>query len=53
MVRDTASRNAVWCGANAYLANFDTLTEIYGRAVKNPALVSHWDELTGEMVEGF
>ena len=40
-------------GANAYLANFDTLTEIYGRAVKNPALVSHWDELTGEMVEGF
>ncbi len=40
-------------GADAYLANFDTLTEIYGRAVKNPALVSHWDELTGEMVEGF
>lgn len=40
-------------GANAYLANFDTLTEIYGRAVKNPTLVPHWDELTGEMVEGF
>ena len=40
-------------GADAYLANFDTLTEIYGRAVKNPALVPHWDELTGEMVEGF
>ena len=40
-------------GANAYLANFDTLTEVYNRAVKNPALVPHWDELTGEMVEGF
>ena len=40
-------------GANAYLANFDTLTEIYGRAVKNPALVPHWDELTAELVEGF
>ena len=40
-------------GADAYLANFDTLTEIYGRAVKNPALVPHWDELTAELVEGF
>lgn len=40
-------------GANAYLANFDTLTEIYGRAVKNPALVPHWDALTAELVEGF
>ena len=40
-------------GADAYLANFDTLTEVYNRAVKNPALVPHWDELTGEMVEGF
>ena len=34
-------------------ANFDTLTEIYGRAVKNPALVPHWDALTAELVEGF
>ena len=40
-------------GANAYLANFDTLTEVYNRAVKNPALVPHWDELTAELVEGF
>ena len=40
-------------GADAYLANFDTLTEIYGRAVKNPALVPHWDALTAELVEGF
>lgn len=40
-------------GADAYLANFDTLTEIYGRAVKNPALVPHWDELTSAAVENF
>lgn len=29
------------------------MQRIYGRAVKNPALVPHWDELTAELVEGF
>ena len=40
-------------GADAYLANFDTLTEIYGRAVKHAALVAHWDGLTSAAVEHF
>lgn len=30
---------------------FDGLTEVYSRSVNNPAMIDHWGELTGDIVE--
>lgn len=36
-----------------YLAGFDSIAHIYDRCGINPAMIDHWDELTGEVVENF
>lgn len=38
---------------NAYLETFDAMASCFSRCMKNPALMSHWDELCGEFVEKF
>lgn len=47
------SHNGKNMNGNAYLQAFDSLTEVFGRCMKNTALISHWDSLTSEMVENF
>lgn len=34
-----------------YLQAFDVMGECFSRCMKNTALISHWDELTGKIVE--
>ena len=38
---------------NGYLEAFDAMTSCFSRCMKNTALMSHWDELNGEIVERF
>ena len=38
---------------NDYLQAFDAMTSCFSRCMKNTALMSHWDELNGEIVERF
>ena len=38
---------------NGYLQAFDVVASCFDRCMKNTALISHWDELTGEIVERF
>ena len=38
---------------NAYLETFDAMTSCFNRCMKNTALMSHWDELCGEIVDKF
>ena len=38
---------------NDYLQAFDAMTSCFSRCMKNTALMSHWDELNGEIVENF
>lgn len=38
---------------NSYLEAFDVMTSCFNRCMKNTALISHWDELNGEIVERF
>ena len=38
---------------NSYLEAFDAMTSCFSRCMKNTALMSHWDELCGEIVEKF
>ena len=38
---------------NSYLEAFDVMTSGFNRCMKNTALMSHWDELNGEIVENF
>ena len=38
---------------NAYLEAFDGMTSCFSRCMKNTALMNHWDELCGEIVENF
>lgn len=38
---------------NDYLQAFDAMTSCFSRCMKNTALISHWDELNGEIVENF
>ena len=38
---------------NDYLQAFDVVASCFDRCMKNTALISHWDELTGEIVERF
>lgn len=38
---------------NSYLETFDVMTSCFNRCMKNTALMSHWDELNGEIVENF
>ena len=38
---------------NSYLEAFDAMTSCFSRCMKNTALMSHWDELNGEIVENF
>lgn len=39
--------------ANKYLTDFDALTDIFNRTVNNTAMIGHWDNLTGSIVENF
>ena len=38
---------------NNYLEAFDVMTSCFNRCMNNTALMSHWDELNGEIVENF
>ena len=38
---------------NSYLEAFDVMTSCFNRCMNNTALMSHWDELNGEIVENF
>ena len=38
---------------NAYLETFDVMTSCFNRCMNNTALIGHWDELNGEIVENF
>ena len=38
---------------NSYLEAFDVMTSCFNRCMNNTALISHWDELNGEIVENF
>ena len=38
---------------NSYLEAFDAMTSCFSRCMKNTALMSHWDELCGEIVDKF
>lgn len=38
---------------NSYLEAFDVMASCFNRCMKNTALISHWDELNGEIVENF
>lgn len=38
---------------SAVLENFDALGGVLHRCLRNPSMINHWDELTGEIVEGF
>lgn len=38
---------------NAYLETFDVMTSCFNRCMNNTALIRHWDELNGEIVENF
>lgn len=35
------------------LAQFDVLSDVFRRATNNPGMIDHWEELTGEITEGF
>lgn len=45
-----AARNA---NGGDKLEAMDYLADVYGRCVRNPAMISHWDELTGKVMEAF
>ena len=45
----TADQN----NGNDTLQAFDLMADVYSRAVNNPAMINHWGELTGEIVENF
>ena len=36
-----------------YIADFDTISRIYGRCVNNPAMIPAWENLTSEFIENF
>ena len=38
---------------NSYLEAFDVMTSCFNRCMNNTALISHWDELNGEIVANF
>ena len=38
---------------NAYLETFDAMTSCFNRCMNNTALIGHWDELCGEIVDKF
>lgn len=56
-----ADRNAYHAAAHAArnanggdkLEAMDYLADVYGRCVRNPAMISHWDDLTGKVMEAF
>lgn len=58
---DTMEQNALYSvharsnadSANKYLADFDALTDIFNRTVNNTAMIGHWDNLTGSIIENF
>jgi hypothetical protein len=45
----TATQNA----GGDHLRAFDVLADVYDRAVNNPGMIDHWDELTAETTENF
>lgn len=40
-------------GVDNKLAQFDVLADVFRRTSNNPAMISHWQELTGEIIEAF
>lgn len=58
---DTMEQNALYSvharsnadSANRYLADFDTLTDIFNRTVNNTAMIGYWDSLAGSIIENF
>ncbi len=38
--------------ANDVLSVFDTISDVFSRSAENPGMISKWEELTGELVNG-
>lgn len=36
-----------------YLKAYDFIVDVYNRAVNNPGMIEHWDELTGQTIANF
>ncbi len=51
-LRNVTYQSRAYTGST-YLANFDTVTDVFNRCTRNPALIDKWGDLTGEMVEQF
>lgn len=51
-LRAVSYQSSAYTGST-YLANFDTVTDIFNRCTRNPGLIDKWGELTGDMVEQF
>ena len=39
--------------SSEYLKAFDYVADVYNRAVNNPGMIDHWEQLTAETVENF
>ena len=39
--------------SSEYLKAFDYMADVYNRAVNNPGMIDHWEQLTAETVENF
>lgn len=39
--------------ANKYLADFDVLADVFNRTMNNTAMIGHWEQLTGNIIENF
>ena len=58
---DTMEQNALYSvharsnadSANRYLADFDALTDVFNRTMNNTAMIGHWEQLTGNIIENF
>lgn len=51
-MRATAQDSKSFTGHDR-LEGFDYLTNLYGRCAVNPAMIDHWDEFAGRVVEDF
>lgn len=50
---DNVSRQTQSFTTRAVLETYDALSDVFARAMKNPGMIDHWDELTGCVVENF
>lgn len=58
---DTMEQNALYSvharsntdSANRYLADFDVLADVFNRTMNNTAMIGHWEQLTGNIIENF